>query len=162
MGFLLFCEHASVPSTGTSACLTRSFRVRGHIQSHTGKTKTVNKGPWHHLGRREEHLITQSQYRSEEFGHSLATNELLGAINSYQTGDISVSFHRVPPSWTGSQPLTLLVTFVKPFTLSPDGKGPEHNLKFVPVNTTTPPKQPHSCRYTHIMCRNTSAGTDVS
>ncbi len=38
------------------ACLTRSFPVPEHMQSQTGAVKTVNKGPWHHLGRREEHI----------------------------------------------------------------------------------------------------------
>lgn len=52
-----------------------------------------------------------------------------------------MSLRRVPPSWTGSQPLTLLVTFVNSFTRTTNEKRLELVLEYIQWGNAMSQKQ---------------------
>lgn len=101
-----FCEPSSVLMCRWTdvACLTRSSLVREHMQSQTGAMKTVNKGPWHHLDRQEEHVFSKSQDPRGNLRHTLAAHKLSGAIYSYQIGYIAIGVTPPCPAILDRQP----------------------------------------------------------
>lgn len=120
------------------SCFTRSFIVREHMQSHTGGTKTVNKGSWHHLGRHVEHICTKSQDSRGNLRHTLAKHKQFGAMCSYQIGYIAIGATPPCPAILDRQPAINVTSNVCQLQTE---KGPEHVQKYVSWSNAMPQRQ---------------------